>query len=221
MIYINDVCQFVKYIFDIFKRLPFPLDWCVCTWTYCYDINEYSRHVTRDGMIWLGPTAEVRSGHLKPQTSGPHFLLLTSQTVINCFIIILSLSTASLLENHQLPILKSILIELVLNQWSLTFKARKLWMFVLIWIIYQQTNKQTNVLFANQWRPYEQNNHIINLYTMITIICVWFKTCIRTNTELNVRSCVRVCVLYVLVFDLLIYWFKSQFYISIKFNKQK
>jgi hypothetical protein len=36
----------------------------------------------------------------------------------------------------------------------------------------KQTNKQTNVLFANQWRPYEKNNHIINLYTMITIICV-------------------------------------------------
>jgi len=82
------------------------------------------------------------------------------------------------------------------------------------------TNKQTNVLFANQWRPYEQNNHIINLYTMITIICVWFKTRM-TNTELNVRSWLRACVLYVLVFDLLIYWFKSQFYISIKFNKQK
>jgi hypothetical protein len=28
-----------------------------------------------------------------------------------------------------------------------------------------------------------------------------------------------VCVLYVLVFDVLIYWLKSQFYI--KFNKQK
>ena len=42
-----------------------------------------------------------------------------------------------------------------------------------------------------------------------------------TNKELNVRACVRACVLYVLVFDILIYWFKSHFYISIKFNKQK
>ena len=40
----------------------------------------------------------------------------------------------------------------------------------------KQTNKQTNTLFTNQWRPYEQNNHIINVYTMIAIMCVWFKT---------------------------------------------
>jgi hypothetical protein len=33
--------------------------------------------------------------------------------------------------------------------------------------------QQTNALFANQWRPCEQNNRIINLYTTITIICVW------------------------------------------------
>ena len=33
--------------------------------------------------------------------------------------------------------------------------------------------QQINALFANQWRPCEQNNHIINLYTTITIICVW------------------------------------------------
>jgi hypothetical protein len=29
---------------------------------------------------------------------------------------------------------------------------------------------QTNAIFVNQWHPCEQNNHIINLYTMITII---------------------------------------------------
>ena len=43
-------------------------------------------------------------------------------------------------------------------------------------------DKQTNAIFVNQWHSCEQNNHIINLYTMITIICVWFKTYI-TNTD--------------------------------------
>ena len=136
LMHINDVCQIhIWYV----QTITIPLG------LVCLYIHEYSRHVTRDGMTWLGPTAEVRSGHLKPQTSGPHFLLLTSQTVINCFIIILSLSAARLLENHQIPILKSILIELGLIQWSLTIKARKLWMLVLIWmLLYQQTNKQTS-----------------------------------------------------------------------------
>ena len=32
------------------------------------------------------------------------------------------------------------------------------------------------------WWPCEQNNHIINVYTMITIMCVWFKT-YMTNTD--------------------------------------
>ena len=41
---------------------------------------------------------------------GPHFLLLTSQRVIYCFIITLSLNAATLLENYQIPILKSILM---------------------------------------------------------------------------------------------------------------
>ena len=40
----------------------------------------------------------------------------------------------------------------------------------------------TNALFANQWHPCEQNNHIIILYTMIIIICAWLKK-IMTNTD--------------------------------------
>jgi len=31
-------------------------------------------------------------------------------------------------------------------------------------------DKQTNAIFVNQWHSCEQNNHIINLYTIITII---------------------------------------------------
>ena len=34
------------------------------------------------------------------------------------------------------------------------------------------TNKQINALFAIRS---EQDNNIINLYTMMTIICAWFK----------------------------------------------
>lgn len=42
--------------------------------------------------------------------------------------------------------------------------------------------QQTNALFANQWRPCEQNNYIINVCTMITIIGVSFKI-YMTNTD--------------------------------------
>ena len=45
------------------------------------------------------------------QAKGPHFLLLFSQRVFN-------LTAASLLENYQIPMLMSILIELGLNSWS-------------------------------------------------------------------------------------------------------
>jgi len=41
-------------------------------------------------------------------------------------------------------------------------------------------DKQTNAIFVNQWHSCEQNNHIINLYTIITII--WFIRHI-TNTD--------------------------------------
>ena len=58
-------------------------------------------------------------GHRKSHGKGLHFLLLTSQRVFNCFIITLfSLNASSLLENHQIPILKYILIELGLNPLS-------------------------------------------------------------------------------------------------------
>ena len=42
--------------------------------------------------------------------------------------------------------------------------------------INNQYTKQINSLLANQWCPCKQNNRIINLYTMITIIYAWFKT---------------------------------------------
>jgi hypothetical protein len=45
----------------------------------------------------------------------------------------------------------------------------------------QQQQQQQQILYY-QWCPCEQNNHIIHLYTMTTIICVWFKT-YMTNTD--------------------------------------
>jgi len=44
------------------------------------------------------------------------------------------------LENHKVPILTSILIELGLNPWSMTFKASNLWMLVLICMVFTKLN---------------------------------------------------------------------------------
>ena len=51
-------------------------------------------------------------------------------------------------------------------------------------LVFQSLPTTTNALFANEWCPCEQNNHIKNVYAMITIICVWFKIYIR-QTQTN------------------------------------
>jgi hypothetical protein len=48
-------------------------------------------------------SVEVSTGHRESQIKGPHFLPLASQRVIICFFYI----AARLLENHQIPTLKS------------------------------------------------------------------------------------------------------------------
>ena len=53
-------------------------------------------------------------------------------------------------------------------------------------------NTTTNTVFANEWRPCEQNNHMINLYTMITIICVWFKTYYNKHRQMTWINLVQV-----------------------------
>jgi hypothetical protein len=69
--------------------------------------NVNTRRVTRDDLIWLRPTSEVRSCHRYSHVKGPHFWLLTSQRVSNCFYYnSFLLMLQNLLENHQIPIFK-------------------------------------------------------------------------------------------------------------------
>jgi hypothetical protein len=51
--------------------------------------NVDPRPVTHGDLTWPRPTAEVRSRQPESQIKGPHFILLTLQRVINCFIITL------------------------------------------------------------------------------------------------------------------------------------
>ena len=69
-------------------------------------------------LIWLRPTSEVRSCHRYSHVKGPHFWLLTSQRVSNCFYYSsFLLMLQNLLENHQIPIFNSTLREFGLNPW--------------------------------------------------------------------------------------------------------
>ena len=113
------------------------------------------------------------------QIKGIHFLLLTSQRVINCFII-------SLFENHQILISKSILIELGLNLWSqsehdkpclLNFKRWK-WPFCF---------RMESILLGHIYHMISNDSitcHTVKKQAQVT----WFK---RTNSKHHNFTCIK------------------------------
>jgi hypothetical protein len=101
---------------------------------------------------WPRPMAEVRLGHRESHVEVPHFLSLTTHRVINCFIITLfsycckfivkPSNTNFIVYFDRINVIGyrretgHTTIEHGLNPWSSTFKASKLWMFVLLCIFF-------------------------------------------------------------------------------------
>jgi hypothetical protein len=118
--------------------------------TTIYNQLFFVRSIARN--VDLRPATRVYIDHWRSQVKDPHFLLLTSHRVINCFIITLfsycckfivkPSNTNFIVYFDRINVIGyrretgHTTIEHGLNPWSSTFKASKLWMFVLLCIFF-------------------------------------------------------------------------------------